>query len=475
MKSCVIPALLLFITITAQSAWSAPVATYVAGFSVSGSENPEAMKTTIQTLLLTRLAGEKITTQAKSEGAEIKVTGSYLLSGNVFSLDAVAVNNAGTVLTRAFTQGKNPDEFIPALGTLAKALSDGIEKGIAAVVPQTPVLPANIIKAARTAPVTELAIHKLAGTLSGLAVGRTFPGGERELFIVGNQTLRYYLQGSELKLLANIPYKVFEKVIAVDTADLDNNGIPEVYVTVMNGDALVSQVWTVEGASLKQIAGSLPYFFRAVTSGGGAKKLYAQQISHREDFFGDVSEVIKTGEGYQLGHPIKLPKEGYLYNFNLIRGFKGEANTIIIDRNRYLKVFTPSGEEIGKSSEEYSGSETHFRRSDLDSMRRGESGFRNVYLDQRIIVKANGELLVPKNSGSWYALSKHKYANNSLFCFAWDGASLEEKWHTSQIGFYLADFAYDEGSRTLISLEVVAREEGIFDKGESRLVIRTLE
>jgi hypothetical protein len=470
-------AVFICIMTTAQSAWSASVTAYVAEFGVSGVEKPEVMKTTIQTLLLSRLASEKIATQAKPEGAVIKVNGSYLLSGNSFSLDAMAVDSAGTVLVRAFAQGKGPDELIPAVGMLAKALSDGIGKGIAAVAapPQVPALPVDTIKPSQTIPSTGLVIHKLPGSLIGLAVGRTFPGGERELFIVGNRTLRYYRQGSELNLLATIPYKVFEKILAVDSADLDNNGIPEVYVTILNGEKLVSQVWTVEGTSLKQIAGPLPYFFRAIVSGGGVKKLYAQQISAKDDFYGDVSEVVKSGNRYQLGNPIKLPKQGYLYNFNVLQGFKGETNTIIADRNRYLKVFTSQGDEIWKSSEEYGGSETHYLRTGFSSANYDDTGFRKVFLDQRIIVKANGDLLIPKNSGSWYMLSKNIYEHNSLFCFAWDGANLQEKWHTKQIDFYLADFAYDEKSRELLMLEVVEKEYGIFDKGASRLVIRKVE
>jgi hypothetical protein len=281
--------------------------------------------------------------------------------------------------------------------------------------------------------------------------------------------LRYYRQGAELKLIAEIPYKVYENVLAVDTADLDNNTIPEIYVTIINGEELVSQVWTVEGNSMKKIAGPLPYFFRAVTGADGTKKLYAQQISGSADFFGEVAELVKSAEIYALKNPLKLPKQGYLYNFNLLKGVKGEASPIIIDRSGYLKVFTASGDEIWKSSEEYGGSETNFKRSDLGT------AYRQVFLDQRIISKTNSELLVAKNSASWFMLGKHSYSKNSLYSFAWDGTNLEEKWHTRQSDFYLADFAYDEASHDLLMLEVVSKDEGIFDKGASRLVIRKVE
>lgn len=468
----------LLLTMSATTSWSAPVPTHVAEFSVSGAAKPDEVRSIIQTLLLSRLAGDRIATQATPKGAEITVSGSYLLSGSVFSLDAAATNNSGTVITRAFTQGKSSDELIPAIGSLAKSLSDGINKNLAAVVPpalpvaaETPALLTEIIKAPHKAPITGQSVYKMDGALNSLAVGRTLPGGERELFVTGPHTLRYYRQGTELKLQAEIPYKVYEKVLAVDSADLDNDTIPEIYVTVMNGEVLASQVWAVDGTGIKLIAGPLPYYFRAVTGADGTKKMYAQLVSDKVDFYGDVAELVKAGEKYVLKNPLKLPTQGYIYNFNTLAGFKGESNTVITDRSGYLKVFTPAGDDIWKSSDEYGGSETFFQRSDLTS----SSNYRQVFLDKRMIVKANGELLVPKNSESWFMKNKHSYSKSSLYCFAWDGANLEEKWHTKQSDYYLADFAYDDSSRELLMLEVVAKEEGLFDKGASRLVIRKVD
>lgn len=472
----VIASLLFALTISAN-AWSAPVGVYIAEFSVSGALKPDEMKTTIQTLLLSRLAKEKIATLSKPERAEIKVTGSYLLSGTVFSLDAAAVDGSGVVIVRAFAQGKSPDELIPSVTILAKTLSEGIEKSMASRMGwgATGGSPADVIKAPPTITMKGQIIHRMDGALHGVAVGRTFPGGERELFVIGNQILRYYRQGSEMKSLYEVPYKTHQRVLAVDTADLDNDKIPEIYVTVLDNETLVSQVWTVDGTSLKQIAGPLPYFFRSVTGTGGIKKLYAQQMSGATDFSGEILEVDRAGNKLQFTKPVKLPKQGYLYNFNVLNGFKGEPNPIIADRDGYLRIFNPAGDELWKSSDEYGGSETHFKRTDLDTLRSSGNSDRKVFLDQRMIIKANGELLVAKNTASWFLINKHTYSKNSLYCFVWDGSDLQEKWHTKQSDYYLADFAYDESSRELLMLEVVAKEEGVFDKGASRLVIRKVD
>ena len=487
MKSHLIKLLSLIMLTVATTSWSAPLKTYVAEFSVSGAAKPDEMKSTIQTLLLSRLAGEKIATQGVPKGAEITVSGSYLLSGGMFSLDAAAVTSSGAVVTRAFTQGKAPDDLIPAVGTLAKSLADGINKAVippaatpvpaaAALVPAVVTPTADIIIAPKVVSATKQAgVHRMAGALSGLAVGQTLPGGERELFVAGNNSLRYYRQSAGLKLVAEISYKVNEKILAVDSADLDNDMVPEIYVTVMNGEVLASQVWKVDGTALKQIAGPLPYYFRAVSGAGGVKKLYAQQLSGTADFAGDVAEVVRVGGSYELKNPLKLPKGGSLYNFGLLRGPKGEASPVVVDNSGFVRVFNSGGDELWKSSEAYGGSETFFKRTEIGGQRSSDSGERQVYLTPRMIVKGNGELLVAKNSESWFMKNKHSYSKSSLYCFAWNGSDLEEKWHTQQNDYYLADFAYDENSRELLLLEVVAKEEGLFDKGASRLVVRSLK
>ena len=54
-----------------------------------GAEQDE-LKTVLQTLLMSRLAGEAITAVESPAGAEIMVSGSYVAFGKIFSLDAVA-------------------------------------------------------------------------------------------------------------------------------------------------------------------------------------------------------------------------------------------------------------------------------------------------------------------------------------------------------------------------------------------------
>ena len=69
----------------------------------------------------------------------------------------------------------------------------------------------------------------------------------RELFVVDDHVLRLYHQEAELKLVAEVTFSAAEKILGIDTADLDGDGIPEAYLTIMDGETLASQVWIARG------------------------------------------------------------------------------------------------------------------------------------------------------------------------------------------------------------------------------------
>lgn len=475
MNLSLILAFFLLITATAATTSAAPVKTYVAPFTVTGVEKQEELRTTIQSLLLSRLASEKISPLTSSGGADVKVTGSYLSTGSFFSIDAAVENSGSAIIGRAFVQGKTSDDLIPAISTLATALSEKIlgkdsQQVVSAREPASDIVKAPDVKPESTG----IAIHRLKGAITGMAVGLTDSSGKRELFVAERKIVRAFLLGSELKQVGEIQYKSYQRVVAVDTADCDQDSKPELYVTVLENEKLMSEIWKLDNGVLKQIAGSLPYYFRAVAGAGGIRKLYAQQMTDREDFYGDVSEVVLAGTTLTLKNPLKLPSGAYLYNFTRLTAGNESVSTLYIDRSGTLRVLNSDGNELWKSPEAFGGSEVYFSRTGISNLRE-ESGSRQVYLEQRMIQTPGKEILIPQNRSSWLMKGKHSYSNSSLYAFTWNGSDLTEKWHTRETDYYLADFAYDEQRRELLMLEVLTKEDGVFSRPESRLVIRRVE
>jgi hypothetical protein len=490
MKKYVSLFLLLALSLAAQIARADQIKTYVTAFAVTGVQNKDELKAVLQSLLMSRLNGERTVVVESPAGAEVTVTGSYVAFGKVFSIDAVAKSGSGSVITRAFVQGDSQDELITAVGKLAKDLAAGIAKwqppAVAAPVsppagspPQITPPPArqggvtaesDIVRVQQgTGSLSSWTSKRLVGAMTGIALGRTLANGDRELFVAGEHVLQTYRQGKELQLAAEVSLSGSEKVLGIDTADLDGDGQPEVYLTVWRGDALASQVWVASDGTLRKIADNLPYFFR-----GMGKKIYAQQMSSDADFYGDVFELVRSGAGYDLKNPVKLPRYGNLFNFQTFTDPQGKSFFIVMNNNGYLIVYSREHEELWRSSDKFGGSEVYFQRSDYTSVRETGESKRWTYLDQRITLTSGGEILVPQNAGFWVLGNSRSYSKSSVYSFVWNGSSLEEKWHTRQSQNYLADYSFDEGKKELILLDVV-KKAGMFDKGASAVTIKKVE
>ena len=66
------------------------------------------------------------------------------------------------------------------------------------------------------------------------------------------------------------------------------------------------------------------------------------------------------------------------------------------------------------------------------------------------------------------------YNKNSIYAFAWNGATLDELWHTKLSQNYLSDYLYDEARKELLLVEVV-KKEGLIDMGASAISVKKIE
>ncbi|TWJ14038.1 FG-GAP repeat domain-containing protein [Geobacter argillaceus] len=457
---------------------------YVTGFTITGVQNRDELKMALQLPLMSRLNGERILVIDSESGAQVMVSGSYLAVGRIFSIDAVAKSVSGSVITRAFVQGESQDELIPSVGKLAQLLTEGIVKGYQPVSTREPHA-SGIIRstdeiAARAGVIKSEQVEKSAGgrwssrpvpgAMIGIAEGPATAGGARELYIAGDHAVKLYSQGKELELLSEVTLPGDQKILGIDTADLDGDGSCEVYLTVWNGNALASQVWTKKGNSLEKIADNLPYYFRGIALNGGEKKIYVQQMGSDSDFYGDVFELVRKGKEYETRNPLKLPRFGNLFNFNMFSDNRGTSYVVVLHSDGNLIVYTAAGQKLWRSSDKYGGSETFFQRPDLSNVRVTGESYRWIHIDQRIVVTKQGEIIVPQNSGFWNIGNIRSFSKNVIYCFTWNGSSLQKKWHTAQSETYLPDYFYDGSRNELTLLEMIDRA-ALANKGTSAVSV----
>lgn len=460
--------LLVCALFTPSLAAAAQIRAYVAEFSVTP---PDAggLKTTLQALLLSRMASETITPVTAASEADVIITGSYTRLGKIFSLDVVAKISSGRTLATAFEQGESQDDVIPALGKISTQLKAGIQQRY----PQAPVAPPAAAsqehphQTAGQQGKTVWLSQRIDNAQVALAPGLTSAEG-REFFVAKTHSLRLYRQAKTLKLLAEVEFPLRERVIAIDSAGPDKNGNPRVYVTVMDGDAPASKIFSYEGAKLKTVATELPYLFRAIALNGGGRKIYAQQMGLSKNFFGDLYEVSDNGAKVELENPVKLPRYANIFNYNRVNGPDGKSYAIALNPDGYLVIYSDAGQALWTSAEKYGGSETYLYREEGTNVK----DTRWHFIDQRITVTQNGEIILPQNSGFFVVGDNHSYSKYALISFSWDGVALEERWRSKQSQNYLADYYFDAETQEMVLLEVV-QKEGLFTNGGSAIrVIR---
>ncbi|MDD2581218.1 MAG: VCBS repeat-containing protein [Desulfuromonadaceae bacterium] len=474
---------LVLLFISSGVVTATPLKTHVEPFNVTGAPDSENLKQTFQGILTSRLNPDMVKLVEKPDQAELLIIGSYAQFGKMFSLDVLLKNRENGSLTKVFEQGEGQEDVIPALGRLARKIDAELVKMPVPATPPTP-SPASaqmavkdqyIIKTETPAKASpdSWSSAPLDGIFSSIATGRTNSSGERELFIAGTQTIRAYLKGSELRLVAETSIPPSGKILAIDTADLDKDGSLELYATIIDRESLSSRVYKFDGTAFVMIAEKLPWFFRGIGNDVVSRKIYAQKLKDGSEYYGEVKELLKSNTIYTAGTPIKLPRSGNIFNFNRLAGATGKDGFVVLDQYGYLAIYAPDGSEIWKSSEKYGGSESFFSSKSHAGSRSTSDLDRWTFLQQRIMLLKDGTIIVPRNEGSLNFGNIRSFDKHALFAFEWNGTALNEKWHTRQSPGYLADYALDPTSGEVLLLKVV-KKPGLFTGGKSVISINKI-
>lgn len=490
---------------------AAEIRLHLPEFKVTGASNRDELRTSLQALLVSRLEGGDIRIVGASEPADATLLGTYIVFGKVFSLDGRLMNNSGRVIGRAFEQGESLDDVIPAVGRLAQKLGKEIsaikpgdieplktvsiqEPSVikpAAIMPVPAATPdslvtsvpvaakpqGDIIRAERSQKAQESGMigQRLEGVMVSVALGKRLDKDERELVVALDKELRLYKQGKGLQLLeTEKDFREEDKIISIDVADIDNDGVSELYVTCFHGEDLSSRVYLLENGKFRIIASDLPYYFRAYAFAGGVKKVYAQQLGREEDFYGGLYEVMKKGNLFETVNPARLPRFANIFNTNMIRTSDGASLFVVLHPDGQLMVYDDKGENLWRGSDKFGGSETYFSRDDSQNIRVTGNKYRKRFIEQRLTVTKSGEIIVPKNEGNFLVGDSRSFNKSAVYAFAWNGAALDELWHTKPSQGYLADYSYDVDSKELVVLEIV-KKEGVTEKGATAVVVKKVE
>jgi len=501
------------LVMTTVSAFGAgPLRVYVGEFNAVGVQGKDDLKAALQSLLASRLSNDKLLSVATAAEAELLVNGTYISIGKQYNVDAVAKSANGQTVTRTFVQGEGGQEALfSAVGNLAQKLSADIEGKLASnsiprIAPVVAALPVAAPKAGsadiiRSTAVTEGAniqrvpqgdiirpqafyrgapkqgeIKRLDGMFNLLAMAGTDTDGKRLLFMAQNRSVQMIREG-ESRPITGFTLGVDDTILAIDYVDADNSGTPELYVTVVRGGEVASQIWELKNKKLKKVADNIEYFFRSIALAGGQSKLYAQEQGRKADrYYGDLYQVERKGNKIIKKAKIALPRYGDIYSFNQFKHPSGELLTVVYHENNYLVVYDKELKELWRSNDAFGGSELFYKVEDDAMINPTTDKYRWFFMNQRIIVTSQQEILVGKNDGFFVIGNARMYKRGAVYSLYWNGAALEEVWRTKDTQNYMPDFAFDEAKSELLLLQLTQREDILVrHKGATALQIKKVE
>jgi len=301
---------------------------------------------------------------------------------------------------------------------------------------------------------------------NGLALGDVDGDGKLETVVLTTDTvLIFRFEGGRFYKAHEIPGYTGE-LIAVDVADINNNGTNEIFVTGLNAtkNYVDSFVLEYDGQNFNKIVTGSPWAFRVADLPHRGKVLLGQRLDNNAPFRGAISEMVWQGGDYVAQETVRSPRQANVLGFTLgdVMNDGQEVCLAFNETDRIQIMDTQSGEKLWQSSEQYGGSHLYM----AGPKREAGDHLNRRYLPMRLLVtdlKDDGtnEVVVVKNFEMANRLLQEfrKFSDARIEGMVWDGLGLSPQWQTRKISGFIRDYGvgdFDNDGRQEIVAAVVS-------------------
>ncbi|MFO0753922.1 MAG: VCBS repeat-containing protein [Thermodesulfovibrionales bacterium] len=241
--------------------------------------------------------------------------------------------------------------------------------------------------------------------------------GSPEILLITGSTLRVYKPGVDLKIVEEMRIPDAEEVLWIDTTDSDGNGRDEILLTTMQGGSVTAAVYEVREGRLAPLWKAKDSFIRKV-----GREVLIQQFSRSEGYEGGISSLVYDGGSYRKGEGLKLPPHLNIFDFQFLHAPDGKRALLTWDDKGYLNLYSEKGIRLWKSSGDYGGFSTSFKRAAPTVM--VDKGSWSV--KDRLVLR-DGEVLVPKRIPLASVSRSLGYSSSEIKSLWWNGVSVEER------------------------------------------------
>lgn len=264
------------------------------------------------------------------------------------------------------------------------------------------------------------------------------------------------------------------RIIALNLADLNNNGRAEIYITAVSAGAPYSYAMEWNGRGFAKLFDRQRHYLRPLFLPGKGWGLYGQRSGIDNPVKPGIYKADPRTGALDTADRLAVPDSVNLYEF-VMADFTGDGRleTAVQTQENQLLVYSDSGDVLWRGSADYG----YTRRFIGEPYAGGDQKILQV--PTRLIASdLNGdgrpELAAMENPAGVASLVKtvSGFVGSSIKVMTWNGVTFAELWSTAEIGSYVAGFQV-EGDRLYLGL-VTKKSGGLFKSFDSAVASYSL-
>ncbi len=304
----------------------------------------------------------------------------------------------------------------------------------------------------------------LADGVVALSIGNIDGVGDDEIVVASEKNLKVFqYERGLLQQLATYDFSTDTQAHALNIADLDNDGITEIYVSATRADRFSSLIltWTKTAGFMEKQVG-IRWAIRPMETPEDGMVLLGQARSRSNEYFFEpgihLLEIDETANRLSRGKKLFVPRQFNIFDFVYadIDG-NGISEIVGITSNLKLAVFDRENRLSWVSQTSFGGSVKYlgerWRTNFGDNFGNVQADDENLtelqYIPPRLVAQdVNGDgktdIIGAKNILSTFeALTNFRaFSGGNVACLSWNGFEMKELWQTDVLDGYISDLDF---------------------------------